>query len=570
MSVAGTYQVDIKYRLNLDQLKRLSTELKSIATRFRQIPIRVDVKSNIANIKSELRSLKSKPINIPVNYTGGSRSGLNSGSGGGSRSGSNSDSGIGSNMAAAGIDVVTSATKNAIVAAATYEEKMIDVKVALNAVGEGTPEELRRLTELTKQIGATTKFSANEAASATEMLVRNGVSAKDIIGGMLTSTIDMSIAMRSDLAETADLMTDVMAFYKTYGITAKQASDTVVAATLTSKFGFQDMAYAMARGGTAASAYGVKVNELAAVLAGISPGFKSGAEAGTSFKWLLKSLDGKSAKAAKEIKSLGLELVNQDGTYRSMREIIGELTRVYGSMEQAERNAAITSTFHGYALNAVIGLLNLGVDGYDKLLAKQSLVSASNIARQKESQGLTMAYIQLTSAIEGLYLVIVNDSVLKWLSNFTITLTEIVTNISNLISSVTAAEGVIGKFKAGIGEIGKITESNSFKDTGRKAAFSVNDPEWLKSVVNWGREGLGMQPLGTDYAREMSAVRKNPAGTSPLTSFKPNLKDKLLSGGVINNVKVEQTFNGAADPSKVREASEDGIWQAMGEGLYGP
>lgn len=471
---AGTYQVNITYRLNLATLRRLDTELSKIARKFKTIPVnikvtgnvtavksqlsdmkkryrsissRVNITSNIKMINNQLDRLKNRRVNVAVNYTGNAATPRAPSSPSGSSNNSNRASRrssiterVGRGIASRGIyDVGTTIARvplSAVQTAASYEEVMIDIKSTLAALGDGTPKQIAEMDKLIKKIGLTTRFTSTQAAQAAQMLIRNGVNAQGILDGMLESTVSTSIVMRSDLSTTADLMTDVMAFYRDMGVSAEEASNKIVAGTLTSKFGLTDMYHALANGGTEAANYGVKLDELTTIISLISPSFKSGRKAGTSFLWFLRSFTGKSDKAKAAMEDLGLKLTDKDGKWKSTRDIIKELTRVFGSMAPKQRNAAIASVFHGEAINTVLGLLREGVAGYDAMMKKQGELNTSELARVKSTNGLQMAYANLTSAVDALYKVIVNDSVLQWMTEFTKTITESIRWISNLIAKL--------------------------------------------------------------------------------------------------------------------------------------
>ena len=492
---AGTYQVNISYRLNLASLRRLNTELTNIARRFRVIPVsikvsgnitavksqlsdmkkryrtissRVNITSNINTINSQLNKLKNRKITVPINYTGNGSTPraysptVNSPISNRRSYSNDPDRGrtiggrIGRGIASRGIyevgTQIGAIPLTAVQTAASYEEVMIDIKSTLEALGDGSPKQIKEMDKLIKEIGLTTRFTSTEAAQAAQMLIRNGVSAKGILEGMLQSTVNTSIVMRSDLSTTADLMTDVMAFYRDMGVSAEEASDKIVAGTLTSKFGLNDMYHALANSGTEASAYGVKLEELTAVISLISPAFKSGRKAGTSFKYLLKSLTGRSDKARAKMKELGLEFTDGLGNFKSTRDIIKELIDVFGEMTPKVRAAMVNQTMYGESINAVNGLIREGIAGYDAMIAKQGDMDTAELARKKSNNGLIMAYKNLTSAVDGLYKVIVNQSVLDWMSHFTKDMTESVRWVSKFIESLNLANN---KYLQIVGNVGK-------------------------------------------------------------------------------------------------------------------
>lgn len=552
-----TYTVGIRFEIDKGSLRGISNYLARLRS-MSPINLRFDIDAAaMARLLRFSRDLERSTRRAADNLNGFGRIRLSGGSLG-------STGGIGDGFA-------INQVKAAVSAAANFEEKMIDVKVALNATGDGTTDQMKKINELAQQMGATTRYTATQAADATEMLVRNGVSADDIINGMLKSTMTLAIAMRSDLPETADLMTDIMAFYRKMGVSAEEASNRFLAATITSKFGFNDMAYAMARSGSQAAAYEIPLKELSVVLAGISSGFKSGAEAGTSFKWFIKSLDGKSAKAKKQIEAMGFDFF-ENGKIKSMRDVIGELEKGLNGLSSAERNAKINAVFHGYALNAVIGMLNMGVKGYDELAKKQDQANAENYAQQKSSQGLTEAYNKLKSSIEGLYLAIINQDVLDFLSKLTLGMTDFINKLSEDVPKIYKFIGMVkDNLNEGlIAEDGLLANLDKWgaeeaEKKGKPRGFDPDTPKWFQWLSNKARGVIGLEPLKVVSQSPMpEGVKVN---STPRTDA---VLSKMKNAPVTNNTitinsapvsNISQSFTNA-DSGTVKNATSQGVTQS--------
>ncbi len=552
-----TYTVGIRFEIDKSSLRGISNYLARLRS-MSPINLRFDMDAAaMARLLRFSRDLERSTRRAADNLNGFGRIRLSGGSLG--------STGIGDGFA-------INQVKAAVVAAANFEEKMIDVKVALNAVGDGSAEQMGKIQDLAMQIGSTTRFTATQAAEAAEMLVRNGVSADQIINGMLKSTVVTSIAMRSDMQETADVMTDIMAFYRSLGVSAEEASNRFVASTLTSKFGFNDMAYAMARGGSIAAAYGIPLKELSVILAGISPSFKKGAEAGTSFKWFLKSLDGKSAKAKKQIEAMGFDFF-ENGKIKSMRDVIAELEKGLNGLSTAERNAKINAIFHGYALNSVLAMLNMGVKGYDELAKKQDQVSASDIARQKSMQGLTEAYYKLKSAVEGLYLAIINQDVLDFLSKLTLGITDFINKISGDIPKIYDFLGILKNNlgKAFSGQEPEILEdlekwrADEAEKQGKPIGFDPDTPKWFQWLSNKARGVLGMESLKVVSQSPMpegvkvNSTPRTDAVLSKMRNAPITNTTVTINNAPVNNIN--QSFTNS-EPSTVKSATSQGVAQS--------
>jgi TP901 family phage tail tape measure protein len=80
----------------------------------------------------------------------------------------------------------------------------------VEGVTRATSIEMGLLTDKAMEMGATTAFTASQAADAMEVLAKNGLSVSQILGGALDATLAMASALGSELGPSADLATDLM------------------------------------------------------------------------------------------------------------------------------------------------------------------------------------------------------------------------------------------------------------------------------------------------------------------------------------------------------------------------
>jgi TP901 family phage tail tape measure protein len=211
---------------------------------------------------------------------------------------------VGAAAAAAGVAVSAAVVyvKNAVDVAATFEQKMSGVNAVLN----GTPAQLQALTDKALELGSKTVFSASQAAEGLENLAKNGVSFGKIMAGAGQATLDLASATGTELPESADIMSDALANFEKQGVTYKQIVNGITGVTVASKFSANDYALALAQGGGVAALNGVKFNDFNAVIASTSSLFKSGSDAGTSYKTFIQRLVPTTNTAAGAMYNMGL------------------------------------------------------------------------------------------------------------------------------------------------------------------------------------------------------------------------------------------------------------------------
>ena len=95
----------------------------------------------------------------------------------------------------------------------SFEASMSKVQ----AVSGASNEQLQRLSDKAKEMGATTKFSATEAADAMNYMAMAGWKTEDMLNG-IDGIMNLAAASGEDLATTSDIVTDALT---AFGLTAQ-------------------------------------------------------------------------------------------------------------------------------------------------------------------------------------------------------------------------------------------------------------------------------------------------------------------------------------------------------------
>ncbi|MBB3995310.1 TP901 family phage tail tape measure protein [Sulfitobacter undariae] len=273
----------------------------------------------------------------------------------------------------------------------------------VEAATQASEDDMKRLQNAAREMGATTAFTAMQAADAIEVLAKNGLDVETILGGALDATLAVAGALGGDLAKSADLATDLMAQFNLKASDLPDIADRVAGAALKSKFGFDDLRLAIGQAGGVAGQFGVDIDDFLTSLAATAPAFASGSDAGTSFKTFLQRLTPDSDKARDAMKSLGLEFFDAQGRMKSMEEIAGELQQGIAGLTEEARNEALKTIFGTDAIRTALLLANTGAKGFSDLASALKEVSAQDQA-QVRLEGLDGALKELAAAWEAVQL----------------------------------------------------------------------------------------------------------------------------------------------------------------------
>lgn len=280
-----------------------------------------------------------------------------------------------------------------------FQAAMKRVEAATQA-GEAA---MGRLEAKAKHVGAVTAFTAMDAANAIEVLAKNGLDVEEILGGALDATVMLSGALGSQLAPSADLVTDMMEQFGLQAADLPTIADRITGAALTSKFGFDDLRLAIGQAGGVAGKFGVDIEEFLTALSLTASGFASGSDAGTSFKNFLQRLTPQSKDAREAMKAIGFDAFDAAGNMKSMAEIAEELRHGVAGLSEEARNSTLQKIFGTDAIRTALSLAESGAQGFDSQRAALVDVSAAEQSKIR-LEGLEGALRELASAWEALQL----------------------------------------------------------------------------------------------------------------------------------------------------------------------
>ena len=325
--------------------------------------------------------------------------------------------------------------------AADFETAMNRVSISTGATGE----KMRAMSDLAREIGRETVFSASTAADAMDMLAKAGVSVEDILGGAARAAVDLAAAAGTDLDPAAAAITDTMAQFKKTAEELPQVVNQITGAVNESKLDFSDFQLAMGQAGGVAANLGVSFEDFNAVLAGTSPLFSSGSDAGTSFKTFLQRLVPQTEKAATAIADLGLSFHDAQGNLRPMSDIAQQLQDKLSGLSDQAKTQALTDIFGTDAMRTAIALMDQGAAGLDQIAER---IAATDAAAQaaKRMEGFNGQLEQMKGAFEELAIAIGQSGFLNMMTG----LVKAVTGLMERLAAVNPAIVRVGLVVAGL------------------------------------------------------------------------------------------------------------------------
>lgn len=249
----------------------------------------------------------------------------------------------------------------AIKVGSDFEESMSQVAATMGMsvaeIHEGS-EAYETLSAAAKNAGATTKFTATQAAEALNYLALAGYDA-GTSAEVLPSVLNLAAAGGLDLAYASDLATDAMA---ALGIEASadnltQFGDQMARASSKANYSVAQLGEAILTvGGTAKNLAGGTV-ELNAALGVLANRGVKGAEGGTALRNMILSLSAPTDTAAATLKSLGVSAFDAEGNLRPLNETFKDLDTAMQSLTQEKKTNALNDIFNKVDLKSAEAML---------------------------------------------------------------------------------------------------------------------------------------------------------------------------------------------------------------------
>ena len=278
---------------------------------------------------------------------------------------------------AAGVAAAAFGVK-AVVDFANFEEAIVTAGSVMNA----TEADFNKLSDAAKQLGATTAWSAAEAASTMTVLARAGMDVNQILESM-PSVLDLATAGELDLASAGSIASGVMNGMQ---LEAKDLSGAIDMLAKASNMGDTDLrgiGEAFSYGAAAANQYGQSLEDTSAVLAIFANSQIKGSRAGTIFRSILDRIAASAGQNALE--QLGVASQTAAGQMLPLPTIIDNIGRATQGMTAMERGAEMTRIFGRIAGPGLAALLNQGGEGIRKFSSeiKNSVGEAARLASDK-------------------------------------------------------------------------------------------------------------------------------------------------------------------------------------------
>ena len=236
---------------------------------------------------------------------------------------------------------------------ADFDAGMSEVK----AISGATGTEFKQLETKAIQMGAKTKYSATEAASAFKYMAMAGWNTNDMLSG-ISGVMNLAAASGEDLATTSDIVTDALT---AFGLSAKDSShfaDILAQASSRSNTNVGLMGETFKYVAPVAGALGYSAEDCAVAIGLMANSGIKASQAGTALRSLFTRLAKPTDTVAAAMEKYNITLTDANGNMKPLSTLMSEMRDRFSGLSEAQK-ANLAATLAGQeGMSGLLAIVN--------------------------------------------------------------------------------------------------------------------------------------------------------------------------------------------------------------------
>lgn len=245
---------------------------------------------------------------------------------------------------------------------ADFDAGMSEVK----AISGATGTEFKQLETKAIQMGAKTKYSATEAASAFKYMAMAGWDTNDMLSG-ISGVMNLAAASGEDLATTSDIVTDALT---AFGLSAKDSShfaDILAQASSRSNTNVGLMGETFKYVAPVAGALGYSAEDCAVAIGLMANSGIKASQAGTALRSLFTRLAKPTDTVSAAMEKYNITLTDANGNMKPLSTLMSEMRDRFSGLSEAQK-ANLAATLAGQeGMSGLLAIVNSSDDDFKNL-----------------------------------------------------------------------------------------------------------------------------------------------------------------------------------------------------------
>lgn len=236
----------------------------------------------------------------------------------------------------------------------------------VQAISGATGSEMGRLTDKAKEMGAGTKFTAEESAEAFNYMAMAGWKTGDMLDG-IEGILSLAAASGESLAATSDIVTDALTAFGLSASDSGHFADVLAQASSNANTNVGMLGESFKYVAPVAGAMKYSVEDVSLALGLMANASVKGSMAGTSLKTALANMASPTDKMAVAMQEYGISLADSGGQMKTLKGVLDNLRESLGDLTETEQVAAATQIFGKEAMAGMLAIVNATEKDYNKL-----------------------------------------------------------------------------------------------------------------------------------------------------------------------------------------------------------
>lgn len=334
----------------------------------------------------------------------------------------------------------------ALKAGTDFESAMSQVAATMGT----TTDKIQDLSKFAQHMGATTAFSATQAAEGLNVLAQSGLTAEEQMQA-LPEVLNLAAAGNLSLADSSTYVVGTLKGFGKGMDEAKRVTDLVAKGATMANTDVRGLGTALSSSSATAKSYGQNMDSVTLSLLRLAEQNITGEEAATALNRAMMDLYTPTSTAKKALDELGVSVYDAQGNARDFNDVVDELNGKLSGMSEEERNAYKNTIFTTYGLQAFNKMTVSSTEKVNDF--KEGLKDANDSALKQAQTQLDNLKGDITlfkSALEGAGIVISNVLIpnirnfIQWLTNLVTKFNELSEEQQNFIVKVGIVVAAIG------------------------------------------------------------------------------------------------------------------------------
>lgn len=285
--------------------------------------------------------------------------------------------------------------------AAGFEDALLGMKGAAGLAAE----DVLRLANEAKQLGAGMGMSPTTLAQAFLELTKAGMSVDEVLAGAGKSAAEFAKVGGVDAEQAAVFMKAAM---NVFGVSAQEAVDTLSAAADSSETSISAMVESFSQVGSAGKAFSQSLFGISQAMVALAKSNIMGEEAGTAIKTMLTKLVAPTDDAQEALAVLGLSMADfrdEAGNLLPMQQIAGVFERALKNMggnaeELMMSQQALVDVFEQRGIKVITAFANIGEQGFAKIAKEMQTALPVSEKFAITMEGISGQFNRLKTGVE--------------------------------------------------------------------------------------------------------------------------------------------------------------------------